>query len=70
MENAYLNAKCCEKIWFEGSLKCGEDIGKICIVIRALYGLKCVGASLHSELTQVLRDLRYMSTKADANVWI
>lgn len=31
LENAYLNAKCCEKIWFEGGLECGEDAGKVCV---------------------------------------
>lgn len=40
LENAYLkNAKCREKIWFEGGIECGEDAGKVCIVVRALYGL-------------------------------
>jgi hypothetical protein len=31
---------CHEKIWFEGGLECGEDKGKVLIVIRPLYGLK------------------------------
>ena len=38
--NAYLNAKCREKIWFEGGIETGEDKGKVLIVTRALYGLK------------------------------
>jgi hypothetical protein len=41
LENAYLNAPCVEKIWFEGGLECGSDKGKVCVVVRALYGLKC-----------------------------
>jgi hypothetical protein len=28
LENAYLNAPCREKIWFEGGIECGEDQGK------------------------------------------
>jgi hypothetical protein len=38
LENAYLNAPCREKIWFEGGIECGEDYGKVCIVVRSLYG--------------------------------
>jgi len=45
LKNAYLNAKCCKKIWFEGGIKCGEDAGRVLIVVRALYGLKSAGAS-------------------------
>ena len=45
LENAYLNAQCREKIWFEGGLECGEDVGKVCIVMCALYSLKSVGTS-------------------------
>jgi hypothetical protein len=33
--NAYLNAKCREKIWFEGGVETGEDHGKVFIVTRA-----------------------------------
>ena len=37
LENTYLNAMCCEKIWFEGGNECGEDKGKVFIVVRELY---------------------------------
>ena len=70
LENAYLNAPCCEKIWFKGGLKCGEDQGKILVVVRALYGLKSAGASWRSTLASLLSDLGYESTKADPDVWI
>ena len=45
LKNAYLNAQCHEKIWFKGGLECGEDIGKVCIIMHALYSLKNVGTS-------------------------
>jgi len=45
LENAYLNAKCHEKIWYEGRVECSKDAGKVLIVVRALYGLKSAGAS-------------------------
>ena len=54
LENAYLNAPCREKIWFEGGLECGEDRGKVCVVVRSLYGLKSAGAAFRSSLAQIL----------------
>ena len=45
LDNAYLNAMCRENIWFEGGTECGEDKGKVLIVVRALYGLKYAGLS-------------------------
>jgi hypothetical protein len=59
-----------EKIWFEGGLECGSDKGKVCVVVRALYGLKLAGALWHATLAQALRDIGFVSTIADPNVWI
>ncbi|KAI2504684.1 Reverse transcriptase (RNA-dependent DNA polymerase) [Fragilaria crotonensis] len=68
--NAYLNAACREKIWFEGGLETGADQGKVLIVTRALYGLKSSGAAWRADLAATLRDLNFTSTKADPNGWI
>ena len=54
LENAYLNAKCCERIWFEAGIECGEDAGKVCVLTCALYRLKSAGASWQAELARVL----------------
>jgi hypothetical protein len=71
LENAYLNAPCHhKKIWFEGSLGCGKDKGKVLIVIRALYGLKSAGASWRSSLAEVLANIGFQSMKADPDIWI
>jgi hypothetical protein len=70
LENAYLNAPCVEKIWFEGGLECGSDKGKVCVVVRALYSLKSAGASWHATLAQALHDIGFVSTIADPDVWI
>ncbi len=43
--DAYINAWCHEKIWFEGGVETGKDRGKVLIVTRALYGLKSSGAA-------------------------
>jgi hypothetical protein len=59
-----------EKIWFEGGLECGSDKGKVCVVVCALYSLKSAGASWHVTLVQALRDIGFVSTIAEPNVWI
>ena len=71
ISKAYLNAKCREKIWFEGGIETEEDKGKVLIVTRALYGLKLSGAAWRADWAATLRDLQFTSTQADPeNVWI
>jgi hypothetical protein len=70
VNNAYLNAKSREKIWFEGGIKTGEDKGKVLIGTRALNGLKLSDAAWRADLAATLRDLNFTSTQADADVWI
>ena len=61
LDNAYLNVMCRKKIWFKGGTECGEDKGKVLIVLRALYGLKSAGLSWRAALAQVLKDLYFIS---------
>ena len=68
--NAYLNAKCREKISFEGGIETDEDRGKVLIVTRALYGLKSSGAAWRADLAVTLRDLKFTSSQADPDVWL
>ena len=68
--NAYLNAPCRERIWFEGQIETGEDYGKVLIITRALYGLKSSGAAWRADLAATLRGLHFSSTQADPDVWI
>jgi hypothetical protein len=70
LENAYLNAKCQEKIWFEGGLECGAYKGKVCVVTHALYGLKSMGASWRSAFLQASHDIGFSSMTADPDIWI
>ena len=68
--NAYLNAPCREKIWFEGQVETGVDQRKVLILTRALYGLKSSGAAWRADLAATLRDMHFASTKADPDVWL
>ena len=60
--NAYLNAPCREKIWFEGGAECGEDRGKVMIIKRALYGLRSSGAAWRNMLAQTIEEMGFTST--------
>ena len=69
--NAYLNAKCREKIWFEGGIETGEDRGEVLVVTpRALYGLKSSGTAWRADLAATLRDLKFTSSQTDPDVWL
>ncbi len=68
--NAYLNASCCEKIWFKGGVETGKDQGKVLIVTCALYGLKSSGAAWCANLAATLRNMKFTSSQADPDVWI
>ena len=67
--NAYLNAPCREKVWFQGGLVTGGDKGKILVITRALYGLKSSGTSWRNMLAGTLEDFGFTSTVADPDVW-
>ena len=70
LENAYLNATNREKIWSEGGIECGEDKGKVLVVVRALYGLKSAGSAWRAALAEALVQLGFKLTREDPDVWI
>ncbi len=53
VSNAYLNAPCRERIWFESGAECGEDRGKVMIKKRALYGLKILRCCVESNASRL-----------------
>ena len=69
--NAYLNAKCRERV----HVKCGAELfgqehkGKWAVICRALYGLKTSGASWRQHLASEIRNLGFTNTKADPDVY-
>ena len=70
--NAYLNAKCREKIWFVAGPECGPDLqGCVCKLVWALYGLKSSGAAWRSMLSSFITSvLNFSPTWADPDVYI
>jgi hypothetical protein len=69
--NAYLNAHCSERIWFEAGSECGELKGKACRLVRALYGLKSSGAAWRAMFSNfICEELGFTPTRADPDVYI
>ena len=69
--NAYLNARTTEKLY----IICGPEfgdlyIGRIAVIVRALYGLKTSGAAWRACLAKVLReDFGFTMCRADNDLW-
>jgi Reverse transcriptase (RNA-dependent DNA polymerase) len=70
VQNAYINAPTKEKVWFRAGPELGEHAGKVVVIVRALYGLKSSGARFREHMAGTLRNLGFVSTKADPDVWI
>ena len=67
--NAYLNAPCTEKLWYEAGKEFGSDAGSVMILKKAVYGLRSAGNSSWATLSQSLIDIGYKPTMADPNVY-
>ena len=70
IQNAYLTAKCREKIWTIAGPEFESDAGTKMLIVRALYALKPSGAAIRSLLSETLYDLGYRSSYADPDVWM
>eukprot|EP00934_Nitzschia_sp_Nitz4_P009388 Nitzschia sp. Nitz4//scaffold547_size3361//334//3245//NITZ4_009269-RA/size3361-snap-gene-0.1-mRNA-1//-1//CDS//3329554282//9378//frame0 len=68
--NAYLEAYTQEKICIIAGPEFGSLQGHILIIIKALYGLKSSGLRWHERLADVLRDMGFVPTYGDNDVWI
>ena len=69
ISNAYLNAPCGEKIWFQEGKDTGEDKGKALIVDHVLHCLHSSGASWRNMLSKTLQeDFSFEATRADPDV--
>ncbi len=70
IENAYLTAPCCEKVWLHGGAEFGHRQGKVLVVRKALQGLKSSGAGFRAFFAEKLDDIGFRSSIADPDVWM
>ena len=68
--NAYLEAETAEKIYIEAGPEFGERYGHILIIRKALYGLRSSGARWHDKLSDCLRELGFLPSKAEPDIWL
>ena len=73
IKSAYLNAPLKETVYMKpprGVLKPGQE-GKVCRLLKGLYGLKQAGRGWHQELTKVLiTDLGFRRSAVDHSVFL
>ena len=71
IQNAYLAAPNKEKVWTMFTDQLGpEYTGKKAIIAKALYGLRSSGRSFRDFLAMNLRELGFVSSKADPDLWL
>jgi hypothetical protein len=68
--NAYLEAKTREKVYIVAGPEFAELEGHVLIINKALYGLRSSGLRWHERFADTLRDLGFISSKADPDVWM
>ena len=71
IRNAYLQAPTSEKHYIVCGPEFGlENVGKIALIKRALYGGKSAGRDYRNHLRACMRHLNFVSCLADPDVWM
>ena len=71
IKSAYLNATITETIYVKplhGYLK-PEDKGKVCLLLKGLYGIKQAGREWYRELSKTFSELKFARSHADHSVF-
>jgi len=70
IQNAYLQAPTSERHYIICGPEFGlENIGKLAVIVRALYGGKAAGADYWRHVREAMLDMKFQSCKADPDVW-
>ena len=71
IQNAYLQAPTSEKHYVICGPEFGlENVGKVGIIVRALYGGKSANADYWRHVREAMNELGFESCKADPDVWL
>ena len=68
--NAYVHADCREKVATIAGPEFGEYEGYTVLIVKALYGLKSSGAAWHAHLSERLRAMKFIPSRADSDMWM
>ena len=68
---AYLNAPCAERVHTYLGPEFGDDVGRLAIIKKALYGLRSAGFAWSSYCAEIMRtSLDFTPCRADQDVWM
>ena len=71
VRNAYLQAPSSQKDYIVCGTEFGlENVGKVALIHRALYGGKSAGRDFRNHLRYCMRHLDFVSCPADPDVWM
>jgi hypothetical protein len=71
IRNAYLQAPSSQKDYIVCGPEFGiENVGKVALIHRALYGVKSAGKDFRNHLRSRMRHLDFMSCPTDPDVWM
>lgn len=70
--NAYLESNTQEKLYIIGGQEfaCVGLEGHTLVIVKALYGLKSSGLRWHEVIADVLRQMGFVPSKADNDIWM
>jgi hypothetical protein len=68
--NAFLYGRTREKVYIRAGREFGPtNVGRILIVDKSLYGLRTSSARFHEHLSNKLKSMGYLPTRADPDLW-
>jgi hypothetical protein len=71
IRNAYLQAPSSQKDYIICGPEFGiENVGRVALIVRALYGGKSAGKDFRNHLRSCMRHLNFVSCPADPDVWM
>ncbi len=68
--NAYLESLTKEKVYIIAGDEFGELKGHTLIIVKALYGLKSSGLRWHERLADVLREMGFIPSRFEPDIWM
>ena len=68
--NLFFTTPCAENIWSCCGAESGPICGAVVVLKRSLYGLKMASKSFHKYFGDFLRDLGFIPSRVDKDLWI
>ena len=70
LSNGYLQSETDEVCHFVAGPEFGEDAGKTCVCVKAIYGLVGSAHAFHRHVHAKMTELRFRQSEGDPNIWM